>query len=327
MKILIVGLGSMGKRRARLIRLAFADCELAGVDAQQSRRADAQDERLVDCAYESIEAAVSDFAPLAAFVCTSPLSHHGIIGELLERGLHVFTELNLVSDGYDELTSLAAKSCLTLFLSSTLLYRRDLQYVIGQTRGKRVNYVYHCGQYLPDWHPWESFKDFFVGDPRTNGCRELLAIDLPWLLCAMGEVESFSVMSDRMTALDISYKDNYIITLSHKSGARGVLLADVVSRVATRSLEVFSEDIHISWLGTPDSLRCFDPATGKSEYIRTYDAVDSDSRYSDNIIENAYADEIATFFGVIDGAQTARYTFDDDLKTLALIDRIEGYSR
>ena len=34
------------------------------------------------------------------------------------------------------------------------------------------------GQYLPDWHPWESYKSFFVSNKKTNGCRELFAIEL-----------------------------------------------------------------------------------------------------------------------------------------------------
>lgn len=53
--------------------------------------------------YESIAAAVAARHFVAAFVCTAPLTHAGIIGELLDAGLPVFTELNLVDDGYDAL--------------------------------------------------------------------------------------------------------------------------------------------------------------------------------------------------------------------------------
>lgn len=53
--------------------------------------------------YESIAAAVAARHFDAAFVCTAPLTHAGIIGELLDAGLPVFTELNLVDDGYDAL--------------------------------------------------------------------------------------------------------------------------------------------------------------------------------------------------------------------------------
>lgn len=57
-----------------------------------------------------------------------------------------------------------------LFLSSTMLYRRETQYIKQQVAafGKPVHYIYHIGQYLPDWHPWENYKNFFVGNARTR---------------------------------------------------------------------------------------------------------------------------------------------------------------
>ena len=139
-------------------------------------------------AYESIGAALNAGKPDCAFVCTAPITHARIIDELLDAGLPIFTELNLVDDGYDALIAKAAEKGVPLFLSSTMLYRAETQYIKKQVQdfGKPVNYIYHIGQYLPDWHPWENYKNFFVGDKRTGGVREIFAIDLPWLLDAFG---------------------------------------------------------------------------------------------------------------------------------------------
>ena len=55
-------------------------------------------------------------------------------------------------------------------MSSTLQYRKEIQFIkeeVKKVSGK-VNYIYHVGQYLPDWHPWENYKDFFVGDARRG---------------------------------------------------------------------------------------------------------------------------------------------------------------
>ena len=51
MKILIVGLGSMGKRRARLTKGIDSSIRIAGVDTAESRRAEATDLGLIDAAY------------------------------------------------------------------------------------------------------------------------------------------------------------------------------------------------------------------------------------------------------------------------------------
>ncbi len=125
MELLVVGLGSMGKRRARLIRGVEPSAALAGVDFAPARREEAR--ALGIEPYESIAAAVAARRFDAAFVCTAPLTHAGIIGELLDAGLPVFTELNLVDDGYDALIAKAAQKGLPLFLSSTMLYRAETQ--------------------------------------------------------------------------------------------------------------------------------------------------------------------------------------------------------
>ena len=78
MQLLIVGLGSMGKRRARLLRGIAPDAVLCGVDANAARRAEA--EGLGIPAYDSIGAAVAARAFDAALVCTAPLSHAAVIG-------------------------------------------------------------------------------------------------------------------------------------------------------------------------------------------------------------------------------------------------------
>ena len=150
MKLLIVGLGSMGKRRARLSKGIDAALHIVGVDTAEARRAEACTLGLADAAYPTIAEAVAAEHPDAALVCTAPLSHAAVIGELLDNDLPVFTELNLVGDGYAENMAKAAAKNLPLFLSSTMLYRRETQYIKQQVQafGKPVHYIYHIGQYL-----------------------------------------------------------------------------------------------------------------------------------------------------------------------------------
>jgi predicted dehydrogenase len=322
-KVLVIGLGSMGKRRTRLLMKGFTDIEVYGVDFSEKRREEALTVGILKT-YPSVDEAVLDERPDACFVCTAPTSHHKIISTCLDFGLHVFTELNLISDQYEELVKKASERNLTLFLSSTMLYRKDLEYIISSTKNKKVNYIYHSGQYLPDWHPWENYKDFFVNDIRSNACREIFAIDLPWILSAMGQVENFTVSKGKISELEVNYNDYYFVTFEHASGSTGSVCVDVVSRKPTRRLVVFSEDLYIVWEGTPNSLQILNLDTKQFEQIQTYEEIQKDQRYSDNIIENAYTDEILTFFGVIKGKDVARYSFMDDLKTLKLIDEIEG---
>ena len=152
---LLVGLGSMGKRRARLLHGLRPGAFLCGVDSNPDRRAEALRLGLVGEAWDGIPAALAAHSGAGAFagalVCTAPLTHAGIIHTLLTAGLPVFTELNLVDDGYAENLALAQKNGLPLFLSSTMLYRRETQYIKSRVAafGRPVHYLYHIGQYLP----------------------------------------------------------------------------------------------------------------------------------------------------------------------------------
>ena len=323
MKLLIVGLGSMGKRRARLAKGMDASIQISGVDTTESRRVEA--EGLGITAYASIGEAVAAEKFDAALVCTAPITHAGIISELLDAGLPVFTELNLVSDGYEENMKKAKEKGLPLFLSSTMLYRGETQYIKHKVEAfdKPVNYIYHIGQYLPDWHPWENYKNFFVGDKRTGGVREIFGIDLPWLLDTFGPVKSLHVEKDKISQLEVDYPDSYFVTLRHENGVKGMLAVDVVSPKAVRNFECFGEGLHLFWEGNPKSLYTFDHDKGEKLPVNTYESFEHDSRYSDNIVENAYVDELANFFAVLKGAEQPRYSFEKDLETIRLIEAIE----
>lgn len=325
MDVLVIGLGSMGKRRIRLMRNHFPDISICGVDLSDERRVSCEETfGIRTCS--TLEQALDNGKYEIAFICTSPLTHSKLISACLDHCMHIFTELNLVPEGYAENIRLAEEKNRILFLSSTLLYREETKYIIDRVNNAKclLNYNYHVGQYLPDWHPWESFQDYFIGKKETNGCREILAIDLPWIIRAFGKIKSIHVSGSKMSTLDISYNDNYLIMLTHETGHKGFLTVDVVARSPVRKFEVYGEELQIDWLGEPDTLQEYDMDKKEFVPINTYQEVDRLSGYASQIIENEYLDEIKAFFTVLDGSMKAVYTFEDDLYVLDLIDQIEG---
>lgn len=324
MTFLVIGLGSMGKRRVRLLKNNFNNIDIVGADKREDRRKESEQKYNI-YTYPTIEEAENNNNLVAAIVCTPPLSHADIIIKCLNYNLHVFTEINLVKDRYNEIIKTASDKDLNLFLSSTMLYRNEINYISNKVRAKeaKVNYRYHVGQYLPDWHPWEDYKDFFVGNKKTNGCRELFAIELPWIINTFGKIENIKLFKDRISNLNIEYPDTYSVLLKHEYGNIGSINVDLVSRKAIRDFEVFSEDIYISWDGTPEGLKRYNIEKNKLVNIDMYDKVDNDSRYASNILENAYKKELDIFIDKLNGKHNEKYTFKDDLYTLSIINQIE----
>lgn len=322
--ILVIGLGSMGKRRIRLM-MERDDVIVYGVDGQAERCKETE-EKFGIATYASIEEALQHEQIDCAFVCTSPLSHVGIIRTCLENNLHVFTEINLVNDGYAENMELAKEKGKVLFLSSTFLYRKEQEYIIKTTHDTegKLNYNYHIGQYLPDWHPWESYTNYFIGDARTNGCREIMAIEMPWLVTAFGKITNVQVLKGKNTELNVNYNDNYLMLVEHESGAKGTLAVDVMARKAVRHFELYGENVYLTWNGTPESLMQYDIEAKQEQKISFEDASEHQAGYAAFISENPYREEIKAFFEQVENGVTPKWDFEQDKHVLQVIDKIEA---
>ena len=324
MKLIVIGLGSMGKRRIRLLS-EHKDVQLFGIDSQEARCQEVKEKFGIE-SFSSIAEAVEKVKPEAAVISTSPLSHAVIIKECLANNLHVFTEINLVQDGYAEIISLAKEKGLVLFLSSTFLYRKETQTIIERVHKANcpLNYIYHIGQYLPDWHPWENYNNYFIGNPRTNGCREIMAIDLPWIVTAFGSIKKATAVKSKNTELSINYNDNYLITLEHEGGHKGIFAVDVVTRKSIRHIDVYGEHFQISWNGTADSLTEYDIERKELKAISFDDASEHVDGYADFITENPYREELNSFLKQIENPSIKpNWDFEKDLVLLGIIDEIE----
>lgn len=321
MNICVIGLGSMGKRRIRLLKEVNPEFEIVGIDSNVKRAAEVCEQYNISC-YSSLVDVDKKFD--CVFVCTSPLSHGKLIQECLNRDCHIFSEINLIDELYEENIRLAKEKNKVLFLSSTPMYRAEMQFISKKVKqnGKPCAYQYHVGQYLPDWHPWDDLKDFFVSSKRTNGCREFFAIELPWIQAAFGKIVRVNAIKKKLTKLALDFPDTYLLQLEHENGSFGNMMVDVVSRQAVRQLEVINEDIYIKWNGTPDSLYEKDVFTGELQQILTGEYVHI-SGYADCINETAYTEELKMFFKALEGEKSA-YGFTEDIETLKIIDEIEG---
>lgn len=323
MKVLVIGYGSMGRRRIRLYKQLDSEARFICVDSNPDRINQIKEDGYI--AYNDLDEAIKE-RPDLAFVSTSPLSHAEIIPILLKNKINTFTEINLSSKNYDEMIRLAKENNVKMFLSSTMMYKKQIQKIkeLVQKETQPLTYIYHIGQYLPDWHPWESYKDFFIGKKESNGCREIYAIQLPWIIDTFGAVERVNKVSQKLTNLEIDYNDSYITTFEHKNGSKGVFVVDVVSRVATTYLEVIGENLHISWDGSNDGLRVYNITKKRIETITAYETLEHNENYAANIVENTYLDEIKDFISYVQYGTEPRWSIQKDYYVLDLIDKIEA---
>lgn len=323
MNIAVIGLGSMGKRRIRLLKDEYPEITLIGVDGRIDRQEEVQS--IFDLkTYTSLDEATGNENLDAVIISTSPISHESIIRNALDNELHVFTEINLINDYYDEVMLIAKEKGRQLYLSSTFLHRKEIQFIENKiSDDKQVTYRYHVGQYLPDWHPWESYKDFFVSNKKTNGCREIFAIELPWITSVFGNFKTVEVQRAKISTLELDYPDTYSLLVTHESGIQGTINVNIVSRESRRELQIIGEQTTINWNGTPDSLRAWSTEDNRMQSIQLYDTFMNLEGYAKNIIEDAYLAEIKEYISLLKGEiQQTKYSF---IKDKAIIDWINVF--
>ena len=74
MTYMVIGLGSMGKRRIRLLKKYLGEINLVGIDLNADRLNEVKEQFGIKT-FESVEEAMAQSKIIGALVCTSPITH------------------------------------------------------------------------------------------------------------------------------------------------------------------------------------------------------------------------------------------------------------
>jgi len=326
MRFLIVGLGSMGKRRVRNLQYLKAG-EIAGFDPRADRRAEAADKYQIPT-FGDFDEACASFAPDALVISTPPDLHLRYARLALENNRHYFSEASVVDDEMDELIALsgehpgvvAAPSCTLRYHPSIQTIKRLVE---SEEFGKPLLLTYQAGQWLPDWHPWEDYRSFYVSKRETGACREIVPFELSWLTWLLGPISVITGMRGKLSTLDADIDDAYQVLFKFRSGTLGHLLVDVIARAPVRSLRLLSEHSTIEWDATKSAVRLFRAATQAWEEIPEPERIQEPGYV---YAENMYIEEMRDFVAACRGEKAWGYTLEDDKRILNLLSVIEESS-
>jgi predicted dehydrogenase len=113
--------------------------------------------------------------------------------------------------------------------------------------GKPIIFNFHSGSYLPDWHPWEKLKDYYVYKKSTGGGRDQIAWELSWIIWLMGSPKVVSAMTRKVGDFKADIYDTYDLSVEFESGTHGHILVDVIQRPPGRICEIICRNGHITW--------------------------------------------------------------------------------
>lgn len=324
MEFLVIGLGSMGKRRIRNLQY-LGEKDIVGYDMRDDRRAECEQKYKIKT-LNNINKAMDQNPDV--FIISTPPNHH-IEYEILaaKNNKHFFCEAGVFTEGIEGLIKICKKKKIVAAPSATLRFNESIQKIkelIDTNKiGTIVAFTCHLGQYLPEWHPWEHITDFYVGHRETSGTREMIPFELEWLTWIFGDISKLSCIKGKFSHLDADIDDVYQLIFQFKKGIIGHLLVDVVSRVPTRYIKVIGEKGTIEWNWTSDIVRFYDAETKQWTEFKEHEGFKEKGYIAK---ENMYIEEIRNFIKAICGEEQYVYSLEEDLKILKLLEAAEESS-
>jgi len=324
MKFLIVGLGSMGKRRVRNLQYLKGG-EIIGFDLREDRRKEAEDKYKIQT-FEDFDEAMAE-NPDALIISTPPDFHMKYAIIAAKTNKHFFTEASVVDEGMEELISLIKDKKIVAAPSCTMRFHpamKKIKELVDQgTIGKPLAFTHHCGQYLPNWHPWEDYRKFYVAKRATGAAREIVPFELVWLTWAFGDADTISCFKGKLSKLDVDIDDTYQLILKFKSGVLGHMLIDVIARAPLRVFRLLGEEGVIEWDWGTKILRVF--TTGDKKW-REYPTEEGAPKEGYIVGEKMYIEEMNQFLNAIRGEGRYPYSFEDDMRVLKILHAAEESS-
>lgn len=321
MKFLVVGLGSMGKRRVRCLQ-SLGYTSIVGFDLREDRRNEAHEKYAIETMDSLDNISLSSFD---AFIISTPPDQHTNYAKLaIDYGKPAFIEASVILEEvkeiktYNKNNTFLAPSCTLRFHSMI----KDITSIIkGGKYGKVTNFSYHSGQYLPDWHPWEDVNDFYVSNRLTGGGREIVPFELTWIVDTIGWPIDVKGLFEKTIDFGSNIEDSYAFTMKYV-GMIGSVVVDVAARYATRSLIINMELGQIQWRWDEE---CFHLYEVESRRWVKYNQPEFSANvgYNKNIGEEMYIEEVESFIKGIKSPNSYPNSIDDDIKVLEILNKIE----
>lgn len=321
MKFLVIGLGSMGKRRIRCLQALGYD-DITGYDTREDRRAEAKEKYGVHVLQRCDDI---DKAFDAVIVSVPPDRHLEVMRQAVVAGVPSFIEASVVLAGLEDLEKEARAKNVLVAPSCTLRFHPAIAAIKGIVReekwGRFTNFSYHSGQYLPDWHPWEKVQDYYVSKKETGGAREIVPFELTWIADVFGSPASVRGLYGATMDVGADIDDTYAMALRFQRGY-GVLLVDVVSRYAVRNLILNLERGQVVWKWDEPNIKVYDAGSLRWSVL-PYSVDPAHEGYNPNITEKMYLDELKAFIEAVQGKKAFPHSLSEDISILRLLAEAE----
>jgi predicted dehydrogenase len=326
MRFLVIGLGSMGKRRVRNLRALGVE-HIAGFDPRTDRADEAAKKYRIPV-YEDFEVAMLEFDPQVFVISTPPDIHMHYAFYAFEHGISCFIEASVVDaekikqlgEQIENTTIVMAPSCTMRYYPGPIKIKELIR---TNAIGRVLNINYQTGQFLPDWHPWEKIEEFYVSKRDTGGAREIVPFELTWINDIFGEAEALACVKAKISDMLADIDDIYHCLLRYDKNILANLTVEVLSRPkATREMRILGSEGEIVFSADTNSVRYINTSMDNWKEIQ-FDAGTVEAQYINP--EEPYIAEMKNFIAAVSAKDQTLYpnSLKNDYKVLQTLLALE----
>lgn len=274
-RILIVGLGSIGRRHLRLARELNPNADIRILRHQAEKEV----HEYSNGSFSNIEEAII-FAPHIAILANPATFHINIAQALAQIGVHLLIEkpLSASLSGVTKLLETCELKGVQLLTGYNLRFMPSLQHFRDLLHegvvGKILSVRCEIGQYLPSWRPGSDYRKGVSARLELGGGALLeLSHELDYLRWIFGEVAWIKATLSRQSSLEVNVEDTAHITLGfspYLDGHQliGTVNLDFIRHDTTRLCVAIGEKGSLRWNGLTGDVEFYE--AGAKEWQKLF---------------------------------------------------------
>ncbi len=313
MRFLISGLGSIGQRHARNL-LSLGEDDLVFLrSGKGTLQMDGFEE--VPCETD-LDLALEKWSPDAVVISNPTSEHLPVALRAARNGCHILLEKPVSHnlEGIEALEVALEKNDCDTLVGYQFRFHPGLEKVKALLDagdlGRPISVNVHWGEYLPDWHRWEDYRQSYSARVDLGG-GVILTLSHPfdYLRWFFGDVDSISAAAGTFGDLDIDVEDTAEITLFFGSGLIASVHLDYNQRPPRHGLEIICTEGTIEWDSASGAARWWTAAAGGWQ----------EQRLPENFERNSlFLAEMEHFIDVARRTAEPKCTLEDGVRALEI---------
>ena len=310
LKFLIAGLGSIGQRHLKNLRALGQE----QITLFRTGRSTLSDPDLPFPVFYNLDEALAG-QPDAVIIANPTSLHMSVAEKAAASGAHIFLEkpISHTMDSLQNFERVLERSASRVFVAYQFRFNAGLlnikKLLHDKVLGDALSFQSRWGEYLPDWHPWEDYRQSYAARADMGGGVVLtLSHPIDYLRWFFGEVASLSAEIGNRSDLELACEDYADAQLAFHSGVIGELHLDYYTKPKVHDLSIQCQNGSIQWDYLSNAVQ-IQRLNGVTELIPP---PEDDER------NNMYLDEMAHFIAVCRGESEPLCTYQDGRQALQI---------